>query len=109
MALLQCPSTREWSFQYAMVSEVLSGAHAPQTWSYSYSSPNLSWSTDACATSGTCATTVYTDVTDPNGNDTCHTYSNRFDATEGQLLRTDTYSGAASGTPVRSEINTYAN
>jgi hypothetical protein len=93
-----------------MVSEVLSGAGMPpQTWSYSYSPANVSWNDDACATSGTCVTAVYTDVTDPNGNDTRYTYSNRFDATEGQLLRTDTYSGAYGGTLARSEVNTYAN
>ncbi|MFC3651555.1 hypothetical protein ACFONN_08390, partial [Dyella humi] len=100
----------EFSGQFSITSEVLSGAGMPtQTWSYSYSSPNLSWNDDACATSGTCATTVYTDVTDPNGNDTRYTFSNRFDATEGLLLRTDSYSGAAGGTLMRSEINTYAN
>jgi YD repeat-containing protein len=101
----------EWYVQPAIVSEALSGPGMPtQTWSYSYSSANPSWSTDACATSGTCATTVYTDVTDPNGNDSVYTYSNRFDATEGLLLRTDSYSGSStSGTLVRSEVNTYAN
>ena len=99
----------EWYLQTAITSEVLSGAGMPtQTWSYSYSPANQSWSNDACATSGTCATTVYTDVTDPNGNDTRYTYSNRYDATEGQLLRADTYSGAYGGTLVRSEVNTYA-
>ncbi|MFC3650100.1 hypothetical protein ACFONN_00975, partial [Dyella humi] len=100
----------EWYIQPAIVGESLSGAGMPtQTWSYSYSPANESWSSDACATSGTCPATVYTDVTDPNGNDTRYTYSNRFDATEGQLLRTDTYSGAAGGTLMRSEVNTYAN
>ena len=100
----------EWYVQYAIVSEVLSGAGVPtQTWSYSYSPANVSWNTDPCATSGTCATTVYTDVTDPGGNDTRYTYSNRYDATEGQLLRTDYYNGSTSGTLMRSVANTYAN
>ena len=95
---------------YSIASEVLSGSGMPtQTWSYSYSPFVVSFDDDACATSGTCATTVYTDVTDPNGNDTRYTYSNRFDATEGQLLRTDSYSGAAGGTLLRSVVNTYAN
>jgi len=99
----------EFYGQYAVVSEVLSGAGMPtQTWSYSYSSPNLSWNDDACATSGTCVATVYTDVTDPNNNVTRYTFSNRYDATEGLLLRTDSYSGAAGGTLMRSEVNTYA-
>jgi len=100
----------EWYVQDAITSEVLSGPGMPtQTWTYSYSPANPSFASDACATSGTCATTVYTDVTDPNGNDTRYTYSNRFDATEGQLLRADTYSGAYGGTLVRSVVNTYAN
>ena len=100
----------EWSAQFSIVSEVLSGAGMPtETWNYSYSPANESWNSDPCATSGTCATTVYTDVTDPNGNDTRYTFSNRFDATEGLLQETDYYSGAASGTLMRSEVNTYAN
>lgn len=100
----------EWYVQPAIASEVISGAGVPtQTWTYSYSPANASWSTDACATSSTCPTTVYTDVTDPNGNDTRYTHSNRFDSTEGLLLRTDTYSGAYGGSLVRSVVNTYAN
>jgi len=108
----------EWYIQPAITSEVRSGAGLPtQTWSYSYSPANQSWSNDecasstcviTCATSGTCPTTVYTDVTDPNGNDTRYTFSNRYDATEGQLKQTDYYSGSSSGTLMRSEINTYA-
>ncbi|MBD8874360.1 hypothetical protein [Rhodanobacter sp. DHB23] len=101
----------EWYVQPAIASEVISGAGVPtQTWTYSYSPANASWTTDACASSGTCPTTVYTVVTDPGGNDTVYTFSNRFDATEGQLLNTNYYSGsAASGTLMRSVTNTYAN
>ncbi|MBD8900601.1 RHS repeat domain-containing protein, partial [Rhodanobacter sp. DHG33] len=97
-------------YQYSITSEVVSGAGLPtETWSYSYSPLNRSWSTDTCATSGTCSTTAYTDVTDPGGNDTRYTFSNRFDATEGLLQSTNYYSGSSSGTLMRSEINTYAN
>jgi YD repeat-containing protein len=109
----------EWYLQPAITSEVLSGAGMPtQTWTYSYSPANQSWSNDecanstcviSCATSGTCPTTVYTDVTDPNGNDTRYTFSNRFDATEGQLLSTTYANGAAGGSLLRSETYTYAN
>ncbi|WP_158543321.1 hypothetical protein [Dyella psychrodurans] len=99
----------EWYVQPAITSEVISGAGMPtQTWTYSYSPANASWTTDACARSGTCPTTVYTDVTDPNGNDTRYTFSNRFNASEGQLLRADTYQGAYGGTLVKSVVNTYA-
>jgi len=84
---------------------VRSGAGiTPQTWSYSYSPANESWAEDCHG----CATTVYTDVTDPSGNTTRSTFSNAFDVTEGVLQRTDAYQGAVSGTPVRSEILGYA-
>ena len=98
-------------YQQSITSETITGAGLPtETWTYSYSAANQSWTTDACATSGTCATTVTTDVTDPGSNDTVYTFSNRFDATEGQLLSTNYYSGSAtSGTLMRSEANTYAN
>lgn len=100
----------EYAYQFSLTSEVLSGAGLPtETWSYSYSPANESWSNDACATSGTCVTTVYTDVTDPGGNATRTTFSNRFDATEGQLQRTDYYSGAVGATLLRSVATTYAN
>ena len=99
----------EWYVQDAITSEVITGAGMPaQTWTYSYSPSNVSWDKDPCATSGTCPTTVYTDVTDPNGNDTRYTFSNRFDATEGQLLRADSYQGAYGGALAKSAINTYA-
>jgi hypothetical protein len=97
-------------YQQSITSETITGAGLPtETWSYGYSAANQSWKSDACATGGTCATTVYTDVTDPSGNDTRYTFSNYFDATEGQLQRTDYYSGAAGSTLLRSVTNTYAN
>jgi len=100
----------EYYYQFSLTSEVLSGAGMPtETWSYGYSQANESWSNDPCASSGTCATTVYTDVTDPGGNDTLYTFSNVFDATEGQLQHTDYYSGSTSGTLMRSVANLYAN
>ncbi|MEY2153047.1 hypothetical protein AB7849_19235 [Rhodanobacter sp. 115] len=97
-------------YQPSMSSEVVSGANVPiETWSYSYSPANESWKTDSCASTSSCASTVYIDVTNPGGSTTRYTHSNRFDATEGQLLRTDTYSGAAGSTLMRSVVNTYAN
>ncbi|MEY2168377.1 MULTISPECIES: hypothetical protein [unclassified Rhodanobacter] len=100
----------EYYAQYSMTSEVVSGAGvSTESWNYSYSPMNESWDNDPCATSGTCPTAVYTDVADPGGNATRYSFSNRFDATEGQLLRTDYYSGAAGGTVLRSVANLYAN
>lgn len=97
-------------YQFSVTKEVISGPGTPTaTWTWSYSTPNQSWTSDSCASNNTCATTVYTDVTDPLGQDVRYTFSNRFDYTEGQLLRTDAYSGAVGSTDLRSVVNTYAN
>jgi YD repeat-containing protein len=100
------------TYLQSIASETITGAGLPvlpaETWSYDYSPSNQSWKTDSCASDKTCATTVYVDVTDPNHNATRYTFSNEFDATEGQLKKTEYYSGAAGGTLLRSEINTYA-
>lgn len=90
----------------AVTQEVLSGAGlANQTWTFAYSPANESAIED-CANG--CASTVWTDVTDPEGHATRHTFSNRFDASESLLLRTDYYAGAVGSTVLRSELNTYA-
>ncbi|KQZ66752.1 hypothetical protein ASD55_17345 [Rhodanobacter sp. Root561] len=81
------------------------GLPLPQAWVYSYSPANASWSQD-CA--GGCASTVWTDVVDPLGHAVRSTFSNRFDETEGQLQRTDYYSGAVGSSLLRSEANHYA-
>jgi YD repeat-containing protein len=85
------------------------GLASPYVWQYSYSPANESWSQDSCASAGTCARTVWTDETDPRGNGTRHTFSNVYDASESNLVRTDYYAGAVGGTLLRSEISTYAN
>jgi len=97
-------------YQFTLTGKTVGGAGIPtETWTYAYSSPNQSWTSDACASNNSCPSTIYTDVTDPNGNDVRYTYSNKWDFTEGQLLRTDYYQGsAASGSLLRSIINTYA-
>ncbi|WP_158544944.1 fibronectin type III domain-containing protein [Dyella monticola] len=101
----------EQYYQPTITSKSFSGAGVPaETWSYNYSAANASSTADACAASGTCASTVWTDVTDPNGNDVVYSYSNKWGYTEGQLLSTTYYSGAAAGNNVlRTETNTYAN
>jgi len=100
----------EYYVQPTLNSKTFSGAGIPtETWSYNYSTPNQSYGGDACYSAGTCPSTIYTDVVDPNNNDVRYTYSNRFDATEGQLLSTTYYAGAAGGTVLRTETNTYAN
>lgn len=93
-------------YSYTTTQITLSGAGMPtRTWSYHYSPSNDSWST--CT--GSCPTTVWTDVVAPDGSTERSTFSNRFDVTEGQLLRTDDYSGApGSSTLLRSQLNGYA-
>ena len=87
--------------------KTLSGAGiANQTWTYSYSPSNESWAKDCTAG---CTSTVTTDVVDPSGNGTRYTFSNRYDATESLLQRTDYYAGAVGATLVRSAITGYAN
>jgi len=94
-------------YQYAITSEVLSGPGLPaQTWTWSYSAANQSWLSDPCGSS--CAATVYTDIVDPSNHNVRYTFSNRFDASEGLLVRKDEYSGAAGSTILRTEIDTYA-
>ncbi|MBP1473405.1 RHS repeat protein [Frateuria sp. MAH-13] len=84
----------------------LSGAGIPpgRTWQYRYSAPNESWSD--CT--GTCATTVYTDVENPDGSTVRYLFSNKFDHTESLLLKTTYYTGAAGSAALRTESNSYA-
>lgn len=93
-------------YSVALVQRTLSGAGTPnRTWSYSYSPANDSWYD--CGSN--CATTVYTTVVDPDLTATRSTFSNRYNYTESQLLRTDYYAGGAgTSTLLRSEINHYA-
>jgi len=93
-------------YQLTLLQKVFSGAGIPaRTWAYNYSAPNYSWQTD-CASG--CPSTISTDVVNPDGSTVRSTFSNQFDATEGQLKRVDYYSGAVGSTLMRSEINTYA-
>ena len=98
-------------YQLTLMQKTFSGAGLPalgQTWKYSYSPANESWTADACASNQSCASTVWTDVLDPDGRGVRYTFSNRFDATEGQLLSTAFYSGAVGTSLLRSENNDYA-
>lgn len=96
---------RAW-YSLTTTQVIFSGAGIPtRTWFYNYSSPNDSWFN--CT--GTCPTTIWTDVVAPDGSTERSTFSNRFDITESQLQRTDYYAGAAgSSTLLRSETSSYA-
>ncbi|HEY4144921.1 hypothetical protein [Pinirhizobacter sp.] len=77
-----------------------------QIWTYDYSPPNQSWVEDC--TGGGCASTVWTDVTAPDNRVMRYTFSNKYDATESRLLRTDQYSGGVGSTIARTETDSYA-
>jgi YD repeat-containing protein len=90
----------------AVTKKVLSGAGlASGTWTFVYSPANESAIED-CASG--CASTVWTDVTNPEGKATRHTFSNRFDASESLLLQTDYYAGAVGSALLRREQTRYA-
>ncbi|HET8897645.1 MAG TPA: hypothetical protein VFN09_02515, partial [Rhodanobacteraceae bacterium] len=95
----------------ALQTRSASGAGVPsRTWTYDYSDPNASWDTD-CTSGCPYDGTVWTTVTDPQGHPTRATFSNRFDASEGQRLATAWYASAAAlnaDTPLRTERRRYA-
>ncbi|SHM52254.1 YD repeat-containing protein, partial [Rhodanobacter sp. OK091] len=93
-------------YSFTVVQRTLSGAGLPTwTWTYNYSPANDSWAD--CT--GSCPTTIWTDVVNPDGSTVRHTFSNRYDITESQLLSMDYYAGAAgSSALLRSESSSYA-
>lgn len=93
-------------YSLTVTQRTVSGAGIPsQTWSYNYSPANESWSN--CT--GTCPTTIWSDVVAPDGSAVRYIFSNRFGMTESQLLRTEYYAGAAgASTLLRAEDNAYA-
>lgn len=86
--------------------EVSGPGLATRVWNYTYADASGSTFEDPCYSAGNCAATKWVDMTDPEGNRTRYTYSNRWDATEGKLLQTDYYQGTS--TPLRSDIFSYA-
>lgn len=93
----------------SLIQRTYSGAGiTPQTWNYSYSPSNESFANSACATAGTCATTVWTDEVNPDGSSSRYTFSNRYDATESLLKRKDSYAQGIGSALVRSDISNYA-
>ncbi len=83
--------TKEW-YAYALTSRTLSGpGMAPATWQYTYAPSASSWYSN-CPTPASCASTTWTDVTDPDGNRRRSYFSTKFDETENKLLREEDYS-----------------
>jgi YD repeat-containing protein len=92
--------------QAAITQKTFSGAGtSARTWNYNYSPSNESWESDCGAG---CASTVWTDIVDPENRSTRYTFSNRYDVTNSQLLRTDYYNGAVGSALLRSEVYEYA-
>jgi len=93
-------------FSSSIIGKTQSGAGIPtQSWTYTYSSPNASYSKDCTAA---CATQVSTDVAAPDGSVTRYIFSNKWQANDGMLLETDYHSGNASSSVLRSETSSYA-
>ncbi|WP_346948518.1 hypothetical protein [Dyella sp.] len=90
----------------ALSQKKFSGAGmADQVWTYGYSPANESKIEDCSAG---CASSVWTDVTDPAGKGVRYTFSNKYDFTDSQLQRTDFYAQGIGSNVLRSEVNTYA-
>ncbi|MGN6223514.1 hypothetical protein [Pseudoxanthomonas sp.] len=87
--------------------EIAGPGVAPSVWTYSYFANPASFSADACYSAGTCAATKTVQVTSPTGDMTRYTYSNRWNETEGKLMKMESFQGSA--TLVRTETYTYAN
>jgi YD repeat-containing protein len=91
------PSYPQTYYLWSLKTKVASGAGlAGRTWSYSYSEPNGSWSTQCTPTCP--KDTVWTKITDPEGRITQYTYSNVFDETEGQLRQVQWSGGGTTRT-----------
>lgn len=102
------PAYAETYFVWALTMRTESGPGVTsRTWDYAYSPAHGSWENEC--TSGCPHTTVWTTVTDPENRLTEYTWSNVFDATEGQLEKIEYHNtNSASGPGVRNQVNQYA-
>lgn len=95
----------EW-IAFALVSRTISGPGlATASWSYAYAPPVPSWEQD-CAPPTSCVSTVWTDVTSPDGSRRRSIFSNKYDASEHKLLREEDYT--ASSVLLRAKDYAYA-
>lgn len=92
---------------FALVRKEFTGPGvASRVWNYVYAPAVSSATRDSCASAQSCAETKWVAVTDPDGNLTRYTFSNRWGELEGSLLKEEAYQGG--GTLLRVEQNTYA-
>ncbi|WAT14903.1 RHS repeat protein [Xanthomonas fragariae] len=93
------------SWDYAISAKTVSGPGLSQaTWRYNYSPGNASWSSEC---TGGCASTVWTDMLDPDGIRHRSVFSNRADGSENLLLRSEIHA-AGSDALVKAVDDTYA-
>lgn len=94
---------------YSLTRKELSGPGiATGLWQYRYVPTWSSTTSDACATAGTCPSTVSTDVVQPDGSRTRYTHSNRWGETETKLLSIQTFEEDADTQPIRTQAMSYA-
>jgi len=86
-------NTPNASYSMAITQKQFTGAAiGTQTWQYSYSPSNESWTVNC---GGGCATSVWTRVLYPDGHAERSTFSNRYDYTESLLLSEEVFDGEA--------------
>lgn len=91
-------------YSMAIVQKQFTGAGiGTQTWNYTYSPANESWSVNCAAG---CPTTVWTNVSYPDGHSERSTFSNKFDFSESLLQSEEVFEGAADASR-RRKLTTY--
>lgn len=91
---------------YSLIERTITGPGLPSMmWSYAYSPAVGSALRDTCAAAGTCADTAYVTVTDPHADKVTYTYSNRWGALEGKLVKREVFDGA---TEIQTDVLSYA-
>lgn len=90
----------------ALVQRSITGPGLPaRTWSYVYEPQHAS--VDRNCPNNSCASTTYTDVTDPEGNRTRYLHSTRFGALQGKLLRVERYQGSSTQKQTEDHLYNY--
>lgn len=91
----------------ALVQRTVTGPGLPaRTWNYVYEPQHASMDRDCSGNS--CASTTYTDVTDPDGNRTRYVHSTRYGALQGKLLHVERYQGNSTQRQVEDHLYNYA-
>jgi hypothetical protein len=90
----------------SLYERTVSGPGVPTaTWRYLYSPAQASTLSDACAANSSCPDSAWVDVVEPDGAKTRYIHSTRYNALEGKLLKTETFS--PTNELLRTEATTY--